>query len=277
MTKVVPNAYPTDLTSAFALDLYRPTGTLSIAVTQLGSPAVGATVTVTGGPNSITVWAPRIRAASPPSSTCHPARATPTPPTSEGNSGTQTGAVAPRTTTNATIVINVPMGSIKAVVTKGGAPISGADCHPHRRPVLLERVGRHRRRRQLHRLGAGGTGYTVTATSGTSASQERRGVTSGNTTTVNLDITVPMGTIKTIVKINGVVVPGASVTITGGPYPMTRPRPPPTAPAHRCSRSRQAFDVHGHRALLRPDGRDDGVTVTTARPTPSLSRCRSVH
>jgi hypothetical protein len=89
----------------------------------------------------------------------------------------------------------------------------------------------------------------VTATSGTSASQSAVSVTSGNTTTVNLNITVPMGTIKTIVKINGAVVPGAAVTITGGPYPITRPAP--------------ATDATGTSLLSVPSGAGYTVTVVS--------------
>jgi hypothetical protein len=226
VTKVVPNAYPTDLTSAFALDLYRPTGTLSIAVTQLGSPAVGATVTVTGGPNSISVSGTTNSSGiatflNVPSGSGYTYTAN-----LGGNSGSQTGAVAPRTTTNATIALVIPMGTIKTVVTKGGAPILGATVTITGGPFSSNISGATDAAGIFSSPVPTGSPYTVTATSGTSASQSAVVVTTGNTTTVNLAITVPMGNLTTTVKRwNNANVVGATVTITGGPYPMSRTAP----------------------------------------------------
>ena len=50
---MVPNAYPTDLTSTFNLALAQATGTLSVTAMNGTTPIAGASITVTGGPSGV--------------------------------------------------------------------------------------------------------------------------------------------------------------------------------------------------------------------------------
>ncbi len=55
VAQLVPNNYPSDLTSTFALDLAAPTGTMSVTALNGTTPIAGVGVTVTGGPSGVTL------------------------------------------------------------------------------------------------------------------------------------------------------------------------------------------------------------------------------
>jgi hypothetical protein len=224
VTKTVPNAYPTDLTSVYSLPLFRPTGTVNVSATRLGIAAAGATITLTGGPNSISLSGTADASGvatfiNVPNGAGYTFTAT-----LGATSGTQTGSIAPHATTNVAVVITVPMGSIKANVKRGAANISGAAVTITGGPYNVTVNGTTDSSGNFTGSVPAGTGYTVTATSILSATATAVAVTAGATTNVNLVIPTN-GTIKTIVKMNAVVVPGATVTINGGPSPPNLPAP----------------------------------------------------
>jgi hypothetical protein len=173
---------------------------VTTTVTQLGLPAAGATVTFAGGPNSINVTGTTDASGvatflNIPNGTGYTGTAT-----LGGNSGSQTAAVAPRTTTNVSIAIAVPTGTIKTVVTQGGSAVNGANVTITGGPFSSNVTGTTNSSGIFSASVPTGTGYTVSATGGPgpdTASQINTSVTTGATTTVNLAL--PLATVVKVI------------------------------------------------------------------------------
>jgi hypothetical protein len=199
VTQAVPNDYPSDLTSTFNLDLYRPTGTVNVTATALGVPASGATITLSGGPNSINVSATANSSGvaqflNVPNGAGYTATAV-----LGGNSGTQTANVAPRTTTNISVAIAVATGILKTVVSQNGFAVSGATVTITGGPYSSNVVGTTNSSGVYQATLPSGSGYNVVASGGPgpdSASQSGLTVNTGATTVLNLALPLP-----TVIKV----------------------------------------------------------------------------
>jgi type II secretory pathway pseudopilin PulG len=199
-----------------------PTGTMVVTVNWAGSPVNGATVTVSGGNlvapvTGTTNSSGVVTFVNVPAGTGYTVTAT---------SGGQTGTAINQTVTGgATTNVTVPMptGSVAVNVKWGGANVANCtNCVTLSGGNLSASVtGSTDASGNVTFINVpAGTGYTVTATtSGQSASATGQTVTNGATT--NVSLALPTGTLVVNVTSGGSAVNGATVSVTGGPMPIT--------------------------------------------------------
>jgi type II secretory pathway pseudopilin PulG len=230
VTTLVPTNYPVDRTYTFALQLQPcPSGTLTVNVTQLGGPAVGANVQVSLGPNEIAPISGTTNASGSVTFTNLPSGTDPytiTVMDAPGNvSASTTATISTGVTTTKNVNLNnPPMGSISALVRWLGANVNSATVTVTGGPYGINLS-------QSTGTGGSGTatfsntipagsGYTVTATkNGQSRQTTNVTVTAGSTT--NVTPNMPTGTINVAAtwagrpagNVNG----APTVTVTGGP------------------------------------------------------------
>ncbi len=219
--RYVPDDYPTTMSTTYTLQLQAcPSGTLVVNVVQLGLPASGATVTVSGGPNDyapisqVTNGSGQTTFTNLPSGTdAYSISVTKATESATGSAVISTGAT---TTTNITLP-DPPVGDIRALVQWLGANVSGATVTVTGGPSSVNQ--------SLVTGGSGevtftnlpsGSGYTVSATkNGQTRTQTGVTVTTSSTTAVTLNM--PSGTIAVTATWAGDAAASASVSITGGP------------------------------------------------------------
>ncbi len=117
---------------------------------------------------------------------------------------------------------NCPSGNVGVTVNWGGAPAQGVTVTLSGGPYALSPVsGATNSSGQVTFSNVpSGTGYTVTASKGgQSATPQTIAVTTGSTT--NVTMTLPTGTLVVNVKWAGVNVNGATVSLSGGPRPIS--------------------------------------------------------
>jgi type II secretory pathway pseudopilin PulG len=233
VTQLAWDDYPNTLASAITVDLAPcPMGSLTVNVTQLGGPAVGATVQVSGGPNDITAVTNTTDATGAASFANLPSGTDPyqiTVTDAAGNvtaNGTVVITTGPPATTTTINLADPPMGSITALVRALGANVNGASVQVTGGPYNITSA-------TLTTSGSGsatfsnnipaGTGYTVTAVKSGQTVSTGASVTSGSTTTVTLNM--PTGTIDVAATWAGLAAGNVggtpSVTVTGGPAGAT--------------------------------------------------------
>lgn len=219
--RYVPDAYPTTMSTTYTLQLQTcPSGTLVVNVVQLGLPASGATVTVSGGPNDYAPISQVTNASGQTTFTNLPsgseAYTIDVQKATESASGTAVVSTGATTTTSITLP-DPPVGNIRALVQWLGANVSGATVTVTGGPSSVN---------QSLVTGASGevtftdlpsgSGYTVSATkNGQTRTQTGVTVTTGSTTAVTLSM--PSGTIAVTATWAGGAATSASVSITGGP------------------------------------------------------------
>jgi hypothetical protein len=219
--KSVPDAYPTTLTTSYTIALEPcPSGTLVVDVVQLSAAAVGATVTVSGGPNDFAPISQTTNASGQTTFTNLPSGSeTYTIDVTLGTeSASGTAVIATGATTTTTITLpDPPVGNISALVRWLGANVNGATVTVTGGPSSVNT--------SLTTGASGlvtftnlpsGSGYTVTATKGgQTVAQSGVTVTTSSTTSVTLNL--PSGTIAVTATWAGQAAGSASVSITGGP------------------------------------------------------------
>ncbi len=219
VTQYVPDNYPTDLDSDFTLTL-PDVGGVTATVTWGGLPVAGADVTLTGGPQSVSLSATTDASGvatftGVPSGTGYTVTAT-----KSGQSATASDVtVSFGTTTNVDLAL--PTGTLTATVTWAGSPASGATVTLTGGPMSISVSGTTSGSGVVTFVNVpAGSGYTVTATkSGQSATATNQTVNAGSTT--NVALALPTGTVAVNVKWAGVNVSGATVTLTGGPMSIS--------------------------------------------------------
>lgn len=215
----VPNAYPTDLTSTFNLDLGQPTGTLSVKAVNGTDLLQGVGVTVTGGPSSVTLTG---------TTDASGVANFPSIPASAVSSYTVTGTYGAATFQNTGVIVNtnkptlvtltVPANGVTVSVTDGATPAHALQG------VSLTLTGPNGFSAVATTDGTGtwtfkdvgqGSGYAVLATDGAAtASATGIAVTSAGPTSVSLSLSV--GIIHVNVKDSGGnALAGIPVTLTG--------------------------------------------------------------
>ncbi len=226
LPKYVPDNYPTTLTTTFTLQLLPcPSGTLIVNVTQMGGPAQGATVTIKDGPNDYTPISQTTNSSGQTTFTSLPSGTDQYNITVTDAAGNVTGSGTAIIATGATTTSNIaladpPFGTIHALVQAGGVNVSGAT-------VVVTGGPYPGFTRTLNTNSSGvadftnaipaGSGYTVTATKGTSANQSSVNVTAGTTT--NVTIPLPTATLTVTATWAGASIGSGTnnVTVTGGP------------------------------------------------------------
>jgi type II secretory pathway pseudopilin PulG len=218
VTQYVPDDYPDVLSSTFTLTLGAcPSGSIAATVTwgSGGPPASGATVTVSGGPYSLspvsgtTNGSGQVTFSGVPSGTGYTVQAS-----QYSSTASQTAAVTTGNTTNVTLPLTA--GTLTVQVRWAGAPVSGATVQ-----VTSASRGVNQ---TLTTPGSGnvsfaslppGTDYQIVVTkNGQSVTMTNQTVTGGSTT---ITVSWPTGTVIVNVKRGGSNVNGATVRIALGP------------------------------------------------------------
>jgi hypothetical protein len=215
VTQLVPNNYPTDLTSNFTV-LGLATGTVQATVTWGGTPVQNAQVTVTGGPNSVSLGPTATDAAGIATFTDVPSGSgyTVTATKSGQSASNNTVTVNPGATTN--VPLSLPMGTFTLNATWGvaGPAAPGANITLTGGPMSVN-VG------PTATNGSGqvvfnapvGSGYAVTGAAGAQSLNLASQSVTGSATWA-----IPVGSILATVKWGsaaGPVVAGASVQLLG--------------------------------------------------------------
>ena len=210
-SKTVPNNYPTDLTSTFAISGYA-TGTVTSTVTWGGAAVSGATVTLTGGPVSLN-QTQTSNASGQVTFTDVPIGSYTVTATKSGQSANASATVTQGATTS--VPLALPTGTIVSTVTWAGSNVNGATVTLTGGPMSVNVSGTTNSSGQVTFVNVpAGSGYTVTASKGGQSANTSATVTGGSTT--NVSLALPVGTVAVTVNWGGSPVNGASVTLSGG-------------------------------------------------------------
>jgi type II secretory pathway pseudopilin PulG len=213
VTQYVPDDYPTDLTSTFTVSL-PPLAPLAVTVMQGGSPVVGAFVTATGGPYSISFSG----------TTDANGLVTFDVPIGTGytvTSSTTSATVDVPDAGGASVTLDLPPpGTVVATVLWAGSPVNGASVTLSGGPESISVTGTSDSSGEVTFVNIPpGSGYTVTVTSPASGSQTGVTVVSGGTANVTVDL--PTGSLVVTVNSGGQNQSDATVTLSGGPMGIT--------------------------------------------------------
>jgi Carboxypeptidase regulatory-like domain len=215
VAQLVPNDYPDDLTSTFALDLAAPTGTLSVTALNGTTPIAGVGVKVTGGPSGVTLNGttdangvanfPSIPAGT----------ATYTVTGTYGAATFQKTGVTVATNQPTAVTLGVNAGAVKVSVTDSSShPLPGATLTltgPNGFSAVAPTDGTGTY--TFPNVGTG-TGYSVTATDG-AATATTTGITVATGATTNVVMSLSVGTIKVTVTDGSNPLANIPVTLTG--------------------------------------------------------------
>jgi type II secretory pathway pseudopilin PulG len=225
VSPVPASGYPDNVSYTFTLSLSAcPSSTLSVYVQQLSTPAAGATVTVTGGPNGISLTDTTDSSGSisftVPSGSGYTVTAS-----KAGVSASTTASVTAGLTTNKTITLpNPPTGTLVVNVTQFSAAVSGATVTVTGGPLSLpaQTLTTGAGGQVTFTLPSGATAYAVSATKGSDTASGTASISTGATTTSNLALpNPPTGTLVVNVTQSGSPASAATVTLTGGPYSVS--------------------------------------------------------
>jgi type II secretory pathway pseudopilin PulG len=217
---VPSSGYPGNTTETFTLQFTPcPSGDIAVNVKQLGIDMAGAAVTVTGGPNNMSLTGTTDASGNAtftvPEGTGYTVTAT-----RAGQSASSAAAVTAGATTNVALVLpNPPTGTLNVNVTQFATGVAGATVELSGGPWSIGPItGTTNGSGQVTFASVpAGAGYSITATSGADTASTTATVSTG-TTTVNLALPdPPVGTIVTTVTWLSVAAPGVTVTLTGGP------------------------------------------------------------
>ncbi len=215
VSQTVPNDYPSDLTSSFALDLAPPTGTLSITAVNGTTPIAGVAVTVTGGPSGVD-----LTGTTDPNGVVNfpsvPAGAAPYTITGTYGAATfqQTG-ITVATNTPTPVTLGVAAGSVAVSVTDGSSnPVQGA---------TLTLTGPNGFSATGTTDGSGswtfpnvgtGSGYSLTASDG-AATAQASSITVNTGAATNVLLSLSVGTVRVTVTDGSSPLANVPVTLTG--------------------------------------------------------------
>jgi Tfp pilus assembly protein PilV len=220
-----PGDYPGITQRTFTLDLVTcPSGALNVDVTQLGGPAAGAVVTVSGGPNDLTPTSQTTNASGRATFASLPAgtQSYTISVSRCGQNASDTAVITVGgTTTRAVTLPSPPTGSVRATVLWGGSNVSNATVRLTNTgscPIDITGGPTGGTGQVLFTNIPSGSGYSVQAThtpTGQTASQSGITVTTGGTATPTLNL--PTATLTVNVKRGAVNQNNARVTLQGGP------------------------------------------------------------
>jgi type II secretory pathway pseudopilin PulG len=220
---VPSSGYPGNVKETFTLTFTPcPSGTLAVKVTQLGADAAGAAVTVSGGPNNVSVSG-TTDASGNVSFTLPAGSGYSIAASKTGQSASAAATVTQGATTNGAVALpDPPSGALVVDVHQVGVAASGA--------VVTVTGGPYSISQSLTTAATGqvtfasvpaGSGYAVTATKGsyTATASPSPTIAASATTSTTIDLPLPpVGSVKASVSWLGHIVPGAAVTISGGPF-----------------------------------------------------------
>ena len=190
VTKYVPDNYPTVLSSTFTLTLGScPSGTVAVTVNQGSTPASGATVTLSGGPYSLTPVQYTTLASGQAVFSNVPSGAGYTVTATKGSlSATpQTISVTTSSTTNVTMAL--PAGGLAVLVRWAGANVNGATVTVTGGPQSVNLTLTTGPSGQVTFADlAPGSGYNVTATKSGQNATGTATVSASSTTNLTLNL-----------------------------------------------------------------------------------------
>ncbi|MCC6223488.1 MAG: carboxypeptidase regulatory-like domain-containing protein [Thermoleophilia bacterium] len=196
------------------ISLSLPVGGVAVSVAWAGTPVSGASVTLSGGPQGISVSGTTdgngmVTFVNVPAGSGYTAAA------SKSGQSTSAGvSVADGQTTP--VALNLPTGTVVATVTWAGLPVTGANVTLSGGPMGISVSGTSNSSGSVTFSNVpAGSGYSVAASkSGQSASASAT-VTGGGTASVSLGL--PTGSLQVRVKRGSSDVSGATVKLSGGP------------------------------------------------------------
>jgi type II secretory pathway pseudopilin PulG len=198
-----------------SVSLALPLATLTVTATWAGSNVDAASITLSGGPMTIsasgtTNSSGQVAFANVPAGPGYTITAT-----KSGQTATLTNQTVNAPTSGITIAL--PTGSVAVTVMWGGSPASNASVTLSGGPMSISSSGTTNSSGQVTFTNVpAGTGYTVSATkSGQTATATNQSVTGGSTTNVSLALST--GTLTVTVTWPTATVSGATVTLSGGP------------------------------------------------------------
>ena len=220
LTVPVPADYPTTLTLDGSVTA-KVVGALTTTVMWGGQPVSGATVQLTGGPNSISLSAVTNAAGVASFADVNAGSGYTLTATKSGESGTTSATVVANTNTNVTITM--PVGGLLVTVIAAGNPLPGAlvriSAGPMSLPVTSDTTNASG---EVTFTGLpAGSGYTLSAEKSGSTTTTVTAVTGGTTT--NVTLTWPLGSLEAHVTWLSANVAGAQVQLTGGPFGISPP------------------------------------------------------
>jgi type II secretory pathway pseudopilin PulG len=251
-----------------------PSGSVVVTVTQVGLPASGAAVSLTGGPFSISVSGTtnssgQVTFSNVPAGSGYTATATKGSYTASANVTVSTGS------NNVPLALpNPPTGNIFVTVQWGSTPSAGASVTVSGGPFGITATGTANASGQLTFSNVpSGTGYTVTATLGGTASQSGVAVSTGSTT--NVTVNLPTATLNVNVKRNGNNLQGATVVLTGGPAGVNITNPSVTNSGGNVSFSNvpvgSGYTVTAFRCASSSPDRGTATNVTVNAPSTQVN------
>jgi type II secretory pathway pseudopilin PulG len=223
--KNVPDAYPTTLSTSYILPLQPcSTGTLVVNATQLGGPAGGASVTVSGGPNDFAPITQTTNASGQTIFTNLPSGTDTYSISVTDVAGIMTASgaavIATGLTTTSTIALaDPPLGTINSLVQWLGANVNGATVTVTGGPYNITRTLTTPANGQANFSNVpAGSGYTITATkNGQTQTSTSVSVTAGSTTSKTLAMPVANLTVTATWLGTAIGTGTNNVSISGGP------------------------------------------------------------
>ena len=277
---VPASGYPGNTSGSFTLQFTPcPTGDITVNVKQLGVNTAGAAITVTGGPNNMTVSGGPTDASGNATVSVPAGSGYTVTATKAGQSANTTAAVTVGSTTNVALSLpNPPTGALDVNVTQLALAVSGATVTVTGGPWSISQTLTTGASGQVTFPAVpGGTGYTVTATKGSDTANVTTSVTAGSTTTANVALpNPPAGSVQATVTWLGCCRHGRDRHHHRRPVRHHAPAARPRAPA--SSRSPAFRPARATRVTATKNGQSKsvtGVAVTTGSTTNvSPSRCR---
>lgn len=221
LSQYVPDDYPNVLSTTFTLALAPcPSGDLTVNVTQLGQPAADATVTVSGGPYSVSYSGTTdsngiATFIGVPEGTGYDVTAT----KSAQSASATTGVTVAGPNSVSITLPDPPAGSVAVTVTQVGLPASGATVSLVGGPLSISLSGTTGGSGQVTFTSVPtGSGYTVTASKLTETASASISVAAGSNSVPITLPSPPSGSILATAAWGSLPGAGASITVSGGPY-----------------------------------------------------------
>ncbi len=217
VTQYVPDNYPTVLTSTMVVTLGScPAGNVNVTVNWGGSPAPGATVTLSGGPYALTPVSGTTNASGVVSFSGVPSGTGYTVTATKASQSATPQSISVTTGSSTNVTMSLPTGSLAVQVRWASVNVTGATVVVTGGPnsVNLTLTTPASGLVTFTNLPAG-SGYTVQATKSGQSASTTTTVPSGSTANVTLNL--PTGTVTVNVKRSGVNQNGATVRLQVGP------------------------------------------------------------
>jgi type II secretory pathway pseudopilin PulG len=199
-------------TATLTLSLPDP-GTVAVTVLWSGTAVNNASVTLSGGPGSISVTGTTNSSGVATFVNVPPGSGYTVSASKSGQTASQSG-ISVSAGGTASVTLNLPTGTLVATVNSGGVNQSGATVVLSGGPMGISVSGTTNGSGQVTFVNVpAGTGYTVTGSVGSASRSTSSSVTAGSTT----NVTITLASLVVTVTSGGQTQASATVTLAGGP------------------------------------------------------------